>query len=152
MSLRVPPRVNSLKKCMGWYPVDYDTSESTYTYATPSVGYTPPRDSEEMSLGPNRFRFSLRPPLNRLAQLGRLNQSTTDGILENGVAATSILLCLIIFFVISHARSSRQKLPPHPRRTPIIGNLSQMTDKRWLCSRECKEEFGEYQEIVRKYY
>lgn len=150
MSLRVPPRVESLKKCMGSYPVDYDTSESTNIYATPSVGCTAPRDSEEMSLGPNRFRFSLPPPLNTLALLGRLNGSTTGGISENRVAAMSILFCLITFIIISHARSSKKKLPPQPRRTPIIGNLSQMTDKKWLFSRECKEEFGEYRELIRR--
>ena len=54
------------------------------------------------------------------------------------------LFCLFVFVVISYARSPKQKLPPHPRRTPIIGNLSQMTDKKWLFSQECKEQFGEY--------
>ena len=54
------------------------------------------------------------------------------------------LFCLVIFIAISYARSPKRKLPPHPPRTPIIGNLSQMTDKKWLFSRECKDQFGGY--------
>ena len=54
------------------------------------------------------------------------------------------LFCLFVFIVISYARRPRRELPPHPRRTPIIGNLSQMTNKKWLFSRECKERFSEY--------
>jgi hypothetical protein len=41
-----------------------------------------------------------------------------------------------------------RKLPPHPRRTPIVGNLPQITDKKWLFSRELKEQYGEYREVV----
>jgi hypothetical protein len=39
------------------------------------------------------------------------------------------LCCLLAFIFISYARSPKRKLPPHPRRTPIIGNLSQLNDK-----------------------
>jgi len=146
MTLRVPPRVDPLKKCMGWYPVGYNTPESAHTYARPLVRRTEP--GEGIPLGP--FYYAFPPPLNTLALLGGLNKSITGGTFENGVAAMSILFCLIIFFIISHARSSKQKLPPHPRRTPIIGNLSQMADKKWLLSRGCKEQFGEYRELVRR--
>ena len=147
MTLRVSPRVNSLKKCMGWYPVNYNTPQSVHTYSRPLIGRTVTAPGEEVPLGPSHF--ALPPPLNPLALLGSLNESTAGGIFENRVAAMSILFCLIIFFIISRARSPKQKLPPHPRRTPIIGNLSQMTDKKWLFSRGCKEQFGEYRELVR---
>ena len=58
----------------------------------------------------------------------------------------SILFSLIVTFIVSYTRtrSSRPRLPPQPSRIPIIGNLFQLADKRWLFSRECKERFGEY--------
>ena len=54
-----------------------------------------------------------------------------------------ILFCLLAIFIISRTRSPRQRLPPKPRGLPIIGNLLQLVDRRWLISRECKERFGE---------
>jgi hypothetical protein len=59
-----------------------------------------------------------------------------------------ILFCLLVTFIVSYARSSRKMLPPHPRRLPIIGNLFQLADKRWLSSRDCKERFGEHRSLV----
>jgi hypothetical protein len=59
-----------------------------------------------------------------------------------------ILFCLLVTFIVSYARSSRKMLPPRPRRLPIIGNLFQLADKRWLSSRDCKERFGEYRSLV----
>jgi len=149
MALQVHPPDDPLKKSTGECPVGDNTPGSADTHTRDLVGCTVP--GEDMPLG--RSRFASPPPLNPLALLGGLNGSTsTGGMSENRVAAMSILFCLVIFFIISHAKSTKKKLPPHPRRTPIIGNLSQMTDKKWLFSRECKEEFGEYRVLTQEHH
>ena len=116
MTYRIPPLIDALKKYTGWFPVGYEL-ESAYAPTGLSGGSAAPVGT---LLGFSRFA-SPRP-------------------------LDLFLFCLFVFVVISYARSRspKQKLPPHPRRTPIIGNLSQMTDKKWLFSRECKEQFGGY--------
>lgn len=137
---RLPPRVDALKQCMGLFPIDYDDPESAYTPAIYSGAGVAPSDGLPLGSHPS--------PLNVLVALGGSNASFTGGISDSKLA-TSALFCLLMFFIISHARSPMRKLPPHPRRTPIVGNLPQITDKRWLFSRESKEQYGEYRKVVR---
>jgi hypothetical protein len=124
------------------FSIDYEASESAYTPARPLDGG--PAPSEQVYLGSPPSLFNL------LAALGGSNASITTGISESRVIATSALFCLLLYLIISYARSPMRKLPPHPPRAPIVGNLSQMTDKKWLFSRELKEQYSEYVKIVRR--
>lgn len=54
-----------------------------------------------------------------------------------------IVFCLLVTSIIFYART-RKRLPPQPRRLPIIGSFFRLTDKEWLYSKDCKERFGEY--------
>ena len=126
---------------MGLFPDNYNAPNPTSSYAPSTSLDESAEASEGIPPGPP-------PSLNILAALGGPNASITGGISENRVAAMSVLFCLLAFFIISHARSPMRKLPPQPRRNPVVGNLSQMRDKKWLFSRELKEQFGEYEDLA----
>jgi hypothetical protein len=139
MTHRVPPRVDTLKRCMGLFHGNYNTLSPTYV---------PPTSLDESAVASEGLPPGPPSSLNILTALDGSNASITGVISENRVAAMSVLLCLLVFFITSHARSPMRKLPPQPRRKPVIGNLSQMSDKKWLFSRESKEQFGEYEDLA----
>jgi len=97
---------------MGLFLVDYNALESAYTPAIYLGGGAAPPEGLPLGSHPS--------PLNFLAALSGSNASISGGISESGLVAMSALFCLLIFFIISHARSPMRKLPPQPRRTPIL--------------------------------
>jgi hypothetical protein len=64
-------------------------------------------------------------------------------IRDSRTITAGALLGLLTIFIVRYIRSPWRKLPPSPRRLPILGNALQLVDKKWLISRQCKERFGE---------
>jgi hypothetical protein len=62
---------------------------------------------------------------------------------ETRTLAVGIVLGLVIFLVVRYIRSPWRRLPPSPRRLPIIGHALHMRDSCWLQSKDCKERFGQ---------
>ena len=71
-------------------------------------------------------------------------------ISENKTLTAGIILGLAIIFVFGYTTSPWRKLPPSPRRLPILGNALQLRDKSWLLSNDCKERFGEFIDYVHR--
>jgi hypothetical protein len=53
-----------------------------------------------------------------------------------------LLLFLCGLYYLRYTRSPWRKLPPGPRGIPILGNIRDLNDKRWLTSSECKRAYG----------
>jgi len=53
-----------------------------------------------------------------------------------------LILSLLIILAVRYARSPWRKVPPGPKGLPMIGNVLQLIDKRWLHKKDCKENFG----------
>jgi len=73
---------------------------------------------------------------------------TVKAIWGNKTLMAGITLGLLIIFAINYTRSPWRKLPPSPRRLPILGNALQLRDKGWLLSKDCKERFGEFTDYI----
>ena len=72
-----------------------------------------------------------------------LSAPTFKAISENKTLTAGIIIGLTIIFAIGYTTSPWRKVPPGPRRLPILGNALQLRDKSWLLSKDCKERFGE---------
>ena len=142
MEPRVLSRMSSLKKCMGW-PIGALAGQAS-TYAPPQsppegtifVDDVPPLNYPLPQASSNPFNIPIPTSL--------LREIFVKPILEDRPLIAGILLALLIVVTVSYTRSPWRKLPPSPRRTPIIGNALQLLDINWLISKDCKNSFGEY--------
>ena len=115
-------------KSMSWLCRKVDastTTESTYVTSQPS------EETEKVAVALDPFR------------LRRMSAPIIEAVSESRTLTASIVFGLIITLVIVYSRSPWRKLPPSPRRLPILGNALQLRDKTWLLSKDCKERFGE---------
>jgi hypothetical protein len=64
------------------------------------------------------------------------------------IQTAAIVLGLLVIFAVRYTRSPWRKLPPSPRRLPILGNALQLKDTKWLLSKDCKERFGEFTDYI----
>ena len=91
----------------------------------------------------NLSAFGEAPPHYYLISLPLLSAPIFKHISENKTLTAGIILGLVIIFAINYTTSPWRKLPPGPRRLPILGNVLQLRDKSWLLSKDCKEHFSE---------
>ena len=77
-----------------------------------------------------------------------LSVPTLKAISENKTVTAGITLGLAIIFAIRYTTSPWRKVPPSPPRVPILGNFSQLRDKTWMLSKDCKERFREFTDYV----
>jgi hypothetical protein len=117
-------------KSMGWLRGAVDASK--YVSSLPSEGTVSAIDA----VVPN------------VMLLWPLSAPTIKAIWETRTLTAGIVLGLVIIFAVGYTRSPWRKLPPSPRRLPILGNALQLRDQSWLLSKDCKRRFGEFTDHI----
>ena len=63
------------------------------------------------------------------------------------VALTQITI-LIIILAVRYVRSPWRKVPPGPKRLPILGNALRLRDKGWMFGKDNKRKFSASNTII----
>ena len=72
--------------------------------------------------------------------LGSLPYHLLRELLTNHVGLCVVLFAIVVF--VRYSRSPMRSVPPGPRGLPILGNVIQLQDKKWMLGRDCKHAFS----------